>query len=76
MIEVKKESHAIGEFLDWLQVSRGITLAEYGDNELHPASLSPEKLLAEYFGIDLDAAKKERQAILRQYRKEATNDKL
>jgi len=73
MSKVKEQSQIIGEFLDWLQNERGITLAEYGsglnNQHLYPIYKTIEKILAEYFEIDLDKVEQERRAMLDVLRK-------
>lgn len=68
---VKERSQSIGAFLDWLQSEREIVLAEYEyrGETLYPINLSIEKLLAEYFEIDLEKVEQERRAILAHIRK-------
>ena len=70
---VHEQSQAIGEFLDWLQIEKNWTIASWEDNddigELYPVSFSIEKLLAEYFEIDLQKAEEEKRAILEAVRK-------
>lgn len=90
MIEVNKESQAIGEFLEWLE-SKGCKICEWVDgiteadviaaafaldmeklDELEgkplrgysPISKNTEKILAEYFKIDLNKVEAERRALL------------
>lgn len=68
MKAVRERTQAIGEFLEWLQ-SRGYVLCSRTEGECPdipylPAAKSTEELLAEYFGIDLDAAERERRAVL------------
>ena len=65
MKAVHEKSQAIGEFLEWLH-SKGINLAKYPDNSdyLSIYRYSTEKILAEFFGIDLDKCEKERRQLL------------
>ncbi len=67
---VLDDSHKIGEFLDWLEQEKGITLAQWDDHDrLMPARTGGfERLLADYFGIDLDKVEAEKMAILEQLR--------
>lgn len=60
------KSQAIGEFLDWLEAEKGVQLARYPEDSerLVPFSFSTERLLAEFFGIDLDKVEDERRAML------------
>lgn len=74
MKAVKKWSQAIGEFLDWLQ-SRGYILCRRAEGEqphvpYMPAVVSVETLLAEYFEVDLEAAERERRAVLEYVRQQ------
>jgi hypothetical protein len=68
--EVLDEGNKIGEFLDWLVHEKGITLAEWDERDrLMPANTGGfERLLADYFGIDLDKVEAEKLAILKHLR--------
>ncbi len=64
--EVHEDSQRIGEFLEWLS-EQEIDLViwdEDAEEGLIPLVQNRELLLAEYFGIDLVKAEKERQALL------------
>jgi len=68
MKAVQKDSQTIGEFLEYLS-DRGISLGSWGvdewnDHHFSPIHKSVEKILAEYFDIDLNKIGKEKQAIL------------
>jgi hypothetical protein len=64
--KVKDQSQAIGEFLDGC----GYLLAQYNQfDELVPIRLSTEKVLADYFEIDLERLEKEKRHMLDQCRK-------
>lgn len=67
MLAVKDKSQAIGEFFDWLVNDKGYVLSQYEekDRRLYPTYSSIEKLLAEFFGIDLKKIEEERRAILK-----------
>jgi len=69
---ISDDSQKIGRFLDWLS-EQGMELARYhdtdGNDRLHPVSRTNEKLLADYFEIDLQKVEKERSAILASIRK-------
>lgn len=65
MLAVNDKSQVIGEFLDWLRNDRDIIFAKYHKDELYPEYSSIEKLLAEFFGIDLKKIEEERRAILK-----------
>lgn len=79
MIAVKDKSQAIGEFIEWLG-DNGMAIVRYATKEdmfddegerngIHEGDYltmltSIEKLLARYFGVDLNKAEKEKRAIL------------
>lgn len=68
MLKVKEASQAIGQFLEWLQ-EQGYVLGKYIDGSDYDPCLAPtyepiEKLLANYFDIDLNEAEKEKRLIL------------
>ena len=66
MLAVRDESHTLSMFLDWL-IDQGIRLARYDDDDrLCPIIKTFERLLAEYFEIDLDKVEEERRALLDQ----------
>ena len=73
---VSERSQAIGEFLEWLFGSKNYHIAKYlgeeeyedDEDELVPVHIDIEKLLAEFFGIDLAKAEEERREILEQIR--------
>lgn len=69
MLEVQEQSQAIGEFLEWLQ-SQGIILSRFDDESdaLVGTHRSIERLLADYFEIDLDAVERERRVMLERIR--------
>jgi hypothetical protein len=64
MSKVMKDSGICAEFLDF--VLDKYVLSQYSDDEEFPipVNVNREKLLAEYFGIDLDKVEKERRKIL------------
>jgi hypothetical protein len=68
---VQTQSQAIGEFIDWL-AGQGLAICGSVDGprgeRYFPDARSIERLLADYFGIDLRAAEEERQAILDAFR--------
>lgn len=66
----REKSQTIGEFLEWLQSEKGFQIGEYDKNDrLMPVHHSVEKLLAEFFGINLIEAERERQALLKSLQK-------
>jgi len=66
--EIAPLTQAAGEFIDWLRENKGVNLMvwqELEDGEhLLPLHQSIPQLLAEWKGIDVDEADKERRAIL------------
>lgn len=71
---IKEKSQAIGEFLEWLQ-GKGFRLAKWEkepDEEEQLVQQFPniERLLAEYFQIDLAKLEKEKYAMLEYMRKQ------
>ncbi len=69
MSAVKDKSQAIGEFLEWLGSEKEVFLAkweldEYEDEYITRFLYSAEKLLAEFFNIDLNKVEQERRQIL------------
>ena len=73
------ESQKIGQFLSWLLDEQQISLCEYDESatercwedgmdddfEIYaPVGMKIEQLLAQYFGVDLAKAEKERQGLL------------
>lgn len=68
---VAEQSQVCGEFLDWLANEKCLHLAEWVDGGpgyrsqiLMCASYSTQRLLAEFFEIDLDALEREKRAML------------
>lgn len=67
---VKEDSQLCGEFLEWL-MSKYYVIDKKESQEqlyLYPASsyINIEKLLAEFFGVDLSVAESEKQQILKE----------
>lgn len=73
MLAVQGESQVIGEFIDWLS-SKGMTICSstggLRGTLFQPVGTPTEELLAQHFGIDLQAAEAERRAILADLRTE------
>ena len=68
MQAVQEQSQAIGEFIDWLgQNGMAICTSEDGlrGDRFYPVMAPIEELLARHFGVDLQAAEKERRATIR-----------
>ena len=69
--EVSKTSQEIGEFLNWLP-EIGIYLCRYDEEDYFYRSVVDfEKLLAEYFKIDLNKVEQEKREILEDIRNNA-----
>ena len=77
---VQEKSQAIGEFMEWLRYTKKYTIAKWyksqwdADDEeetdrLMPEFPSIEKLLAEYYGIDLNKIEEEKRAMLDEIRR-------
>lgn len=70
MLEVAETSQEIGFFLDWLRMQGMVVAQDVADPEhapldqLVPIAITKEKLLAWYFGIDLNKVEEERRALL------------
>lgn len=76
----RDKSQPIGGFLDWPRNEQDISLCVFDednpaydddDNEIavyHSVNKTTEQLLADYFGINLNKAEKERQALLDEIR--------
>ena len=62
---VADESNNIGDFLDWLD-NKGFLFCKYDKYEesYYPTYPDTQKLLAEYFNIDLNKVEQERRALL------------
>ncbi len=73
MLAVQGQSQVIGEFIDWLS-SKGMTICSTAGglrgSLFHPVGTPTEELLAQHFGIDLQAAEAERRAVLAELRAE------
>lgn len=70
LADVKEKSQSIGEFVEWLTTERLVEFCVRNDrsDRLMPFHFTIEKLLAEFFNIDLDKVEKEKQAILDDFR--------
>lgn len=78
--KVKEETQAIGQFLEWLNSKKKIILGSYfkdADNlntdlqEMRMIYVQHEKLIAEFYGIDLDKLEQEKRDILKSIRQPA-----
>jgi len=75
MQKVSERSQACGEFIEWLG-GKGICLASYqvnehGVNELFSVNDDIQKLLAEFFEIDLQLIQEEKEQMFEALRKAA-----
>ena len=64
---VKDQSQTIGDFLEWLHSEKGIILTSYSNSNMNwptPDLTAKERLMAEYFEIDLDALEAEKRMML------------
>lgn len=71
LVAVSEESQKLGEFLEWLATEAGYVLGAFdeSDHRLYPVHVPIEKLLARYYGIDLDRVGRERGRLLAWMRK-------
>ena len=73
MLEIQEQSQLCGEFLEWLQSKYAMfDKKQKRDNGIFLGSgdyINTEKLLAEFFGIDLEEAEREKETILNSMRK-------
>ena len=69
--KINDQSQIIGEFLEWLNYEKGYCLCEnLGKLEhWHPVSENHEKLLSQYFNIDLNKLEQEKRQMLEKLRK-------
>lgn len=69
---VSETSQAQGQFLEWLLSERGLTLAEWvNENQLMMAQYNIRDLLAEYHGIDQKVLEQEKEHMLEELRANA-----
>lgn len=62
---VKDQSQICGEFLDWLNEEKDLILAKLDEyDDLMPFHISTQKLLAEFFEIDLAVLEDEKDQML------------
>lgn len=84
--EIKDRSQAIGEFLEWMQTTKRIRLAtshvhtddcsKWCEREFEVFTPSTEKLLAEYFEIDLNKLELEKRRMLAEIRKDRASREI
>lgn len=64
---IAEQSQSIGEFIDWLQTSKGYEICYYTDDDADPLAKVPKSindLLADYFKIDQDKLEEEKREML------------
>lgn len=76
LLAVRRESQAIGEFLKWAREDQGLSLCAYSKygKEYAPSWITVEKLLAEFFNINLGKVEEERRQMLRGLREGNSNE--
>lgn len=79
MYEVKEESELCGNFLEWLRSKYDmIDKSEPQEKSFIPIGYSSyidiEKLLAEYFDIDLDEVEREKEELINELKKNKVID--
>lgn len=66
----REESTTIGNFLDWAEEKGYVfCVLDHKYDDYYPITKRIEELLADYFGIDLEKAEKERQQMIEEIRK-------
>jgi hypothetical protein len=79
MLEVKDKSQTIGDFLEWIgHREPRLYLCEVDQDaeQYYPSFPGIEKLLAEFFGINLDEAERERRRLLDYVRNQNDKEKI
>jgi len=82
MLAVSEKSNMIGAFLAWLHGEKNLAICEWfedKEDEFYGGAYDPvysgvdgiNRLLAEYYGIDLDKVEQERRALLAWLREQA-----
>lgn len=69
--KISDKSQVVGEFLEWLEDTKGWRLARWGRyiNWMEPVHYDVQDILAEFFGIDRDRLDAEKDAMLEELRK-------
>jgi hypothetical protein len=72
MSTIVDKSQAIGEFLEWIRESKKFTVCVWNpwNGQFSPIRTSIDKLLAEYFEIDLSKIEQEKQNMLEEIRRQ------
>jgi hypothetical protein len=72
LAQVQEKSQAIGEFLEFLNISKKFWLCQVGGEEgnhyFFPASYDEQRLIGEFFGIDIDKLEEEKKSMLKTLR--------
>ena len=80
MSKIADKSQAIGEFMEWLEQEKNLTLCkpipegEEAAGQYWPAYTPIQNLLAEFFDIDPVALEREKRAMLDEMRKALGDD--
>lgn len=78
MVEIQEESNLCGEFLNWLQNKYAMFELRTQREEAHYLGsgdyINTEEVLAEFFGIDLVQAEKEKRMLLQQIKDNSKNE--
>ncbi|KKL85599.1 hypothetical protein LCGC14_1953110 [marine sediment metagenome] len=69
IVAVQEKSQEIGDFIEWLGNKKDLHLCFWENQYNYRMNTTIEKLLAEYFEIDLEKVENEKQAILDELRK-------
>lgn len=69
MAAVNDQSQKIGEFIEWLRSEKDLEICEWNGGDYFPARFSTEKLLSEFFNIDLDTVEEEKYQMLDELRR-------
>jgi len=69
--KVQDKSQTIGEFLEWLGYEKDYAICEIEERyqRYYPISINHQKLLGQYFDIDLDKLEKEKRQMLETLKK-------
>lgn len=65
----RDQREAVQEFFDWLN-DQGWTICElvptniYGDHEFRPITIPPQRIMAQFYGVDYQAFDREKAAML------------
>ena len=64
LLAVKDEKETVGDFIDWLW-SQGYRICETDEHDrFWPITLTNDRIIANHFGINLEALDKEKQVML------------